>query len=105
MVINRFRVPPHGEDQFRSDLQLALETLAARPGHVRGAIGRNLDDPELWVLSTEWRDVGSYRRALSSYEVKLTAVPILSRAVDEPSAYEPVLPGAALNEARSRSIP
>jgi hypothetical protein len=35
-----------------------------------------------------WRDVGSYRRALSSYDVKVTAVPLLSRALDEPSAYE-----------------
>ena len=40
-----------------------------------------------------WEDVGAYRRALSSYDVKVTAVPLLSRAVDEPSAYEVVRPG------------
>ncbi|MGH8965474.1 MAG: antibiotic biosynthesis monooxygenase, partial [Actinomycetes bacterium] len=45
-------------------------------------------DPGLWVLQTRWENVGSYRRALSSYDVKVGAVPLLSRAVDEPSAYE-----------------
>ena len=40
---------------------------------------------------------GAYRRALSSYDVKLHAVPTLSRALDEPSAYEVVEPGADLN--------
>jgi hypothetical protein len=36
----------------------------------------------------EWENIGSYRRALSPYEVKLTAVPLLSLAIDEPSAYD-----------------
>ena len=40
------------------------------------------------MLTTEWESVGAYRRALSAYDVKLTAVPVLSRALDEPSAYE-----------------
>ena len=67
----------------------ARETLAERPGYTHSTVGRNTDDPELWVLTTEWESVGAYRRALSAYDVKLTAVPVLSRAVDEPSAYEP----------------
>ena len=41
--------------------------------------------------------MGAYRRALSSYDVKLHAVPTLSRALDEPSAYEVVEPGTDLN--------
>lgn len=105
MVVNRFRVPAAEQERFRLDVQVALETLAARPGFLGGDVGRNLDDTDLWLLSTRWQDVGSYRRALSSYDVKMTAVPLLSRAVDEPSAYEPVVPGAALNEQRSRSLP
>ena len=40
------------------------------------------------VLTTEWVNVGSYRRALSPFEVKMTAVPLLSRCIDEPTAYE-----------------
>ncbi len=103
IVVNRFRVPAEQQDQFREDLQRARETLAERPGFTHSTVGRNTDDPELWVLTTEWESVGSYRRALSAYDVKLTAVPVLSRAVDEPSAYELVEPGTDLNVAQFRS--
>ncbi|MDQ1687038.1 MAG: hypothetical protein QOK42_13, partial [Frankiaceae bacterium] len=37
---------------------------------------------------TEWRDVGSYRRGMSGYEVKVQAWPLLAEALPEPSAYE-----------------
>lgn len=104
LVVNRFQVPETEGERFRLDLQVALDALAARPGHVAGQIGRNLDDPTLWVLSTQWEHVGAYRRALSSYDVKLHAVPLLSRAVDEPSAYEVVEPGTDLNVASPRAL-
>lgn len=104
IVVNRFNVPASGSADFRERIQAAYEALAAQKGFVAGGIGRNLDDPALWVLHTQWRNVGSYRRALSAYDVKLTAVPVLSQAVDEPSAYEPVTPGATLNEFDARSL-
>ncbi|WP_090859225.1 antibiotic biosynthesis monooxygenase family protein [Nocardioides lianchengensis] len=104
LVVNRFRVPVGEGETFRVDVELARATLAERPGYVGGAIGRNLDDPELWVLTTTWEHVGAYRRALSSYDVKLHAVPLLGRALDEPSAYEPVEPGADLNIQATRSL-
>lgn len=104
LVVNRFRVPADDAAAFRTDLELARATLAERPGYVGGAIGRNLDDPELWVLTTTWEHVGAYRRALSSYDVKLHAVPLLGRAIDEPSAYEPADPGADLNIQATRSL-
>jgi len=104
LVVNRFRVPESAGEAFRADLELARATLAERPGYLAGAIGRNLDDPELWVLTTTWEHVGAYRRALSSYEVKLHAVPLLGRALDEPSAYESVEPGTDLNIRATRSI-
>jgi len=103
LVVNRFRVEEAEGEAFLADLRGALEVLATRPGYVDGRIGRNIDDPTLWVLSTRWANVGSYRRALSSYDVKLNAVPLLSRAVDEPSAYELVEDAAALNVAVPRS--
>lgn len=104
IVVSRFRVQATEAEEFRADVQRAHETLAAQKGYVGGLIGRNLDDPELWLLTTEWADVGSYRRALSSYDVKVAAVPTLSRAIDEPSAYEDVEPGTALNVADARSL-
>lgn len=75
-----------------------LAALAARPGYRRGTLGRSTDDPQAWVLLTEWENVGSYRRALGGYEVKLHATPLLATALDIPSAFEPLLdvaPGGA----------
>lgn len=87
LVVNRFRVS-EGDEGFRAQLEEALAVLAQCPGHLDGRLGRNVDDPSLWVMVTRWADVGSYRRALSSYDVKVGAVPLLSRALDEPSAFE-----------------
>jgi len=97
-------VPETDGEAFRVELAAAHAVLAERPGYVDGQVGRNLDDPALWVLTTRWENVGAYRRALSSYEVKLQAVPLLSRAVDEPSAYEVVEPGTVLNIGSTRSL-
>jgi len=106
IVVNRFRVEvdAHAEAAFWADVLAAVGALAARPGYVDGVVGRNLDDPGLWLLTTTWADVGSYRRALSAFDVKVTAVPLLSRAVDEPSAYEVVEAGGTTNEQRVRQL-
>ena len=102
LVVNRFRVEESEAGQFRAGLERALAALAERPGHEDGRIGRNVDDPTLWTMVTRWADVGSYRRALSAYDVKLHAVPLLSRALDEPSAYETLDDGAELNRFGAR---
>jgi quinol monooxygenase YgiN len=88
LVVTRFSVDPAEGDAFLARARAALSALASRPGYLAGRIGRATDDPALWVLSTEWVGVGAYRRALSAYDVKVTAVPVLSEAIDEPSAYE-----------------
>ena len=104
IVVNRFRAGEGDGDQLRVDLERAHAALADRPGYVEGRLGRNVDDPTLWVLVTTWEHVGAYRRALSSYDVKLHAVPVLGRALDEPSAYELVEPGGDLNRSDPRSL-
>ena len=104
LVVNRFRVPVADGEAFRVDLATAREALAACAGYAGGEIGRNVDEPELWVLSTRWANVGSYRRALSSYDVKLRAVAVLGRAIEEPSAYEDAEPGTTLNVGSPRSL-
>lgn len=80
---------------FRSDdpafgrrAQDALAALAQRPGFVRGSVGRSTDDEGDWVLTSEWANVGSYRRALGNYDVKLRATPLLGEALDLPSSFE-----------------
>jgi quinol monooxygenase YgiN len=104
LVVNRFRVPEDAAEEFRADLERALATLAERPGYADGRIGRNVDDPTLWTLVTRWEGPGAYRRALSAYDVKLHAVPVLGRALDEPGAYELVEPDTVLNVPSSRSL-
>ena len=104
LVVSRFRVPVEDGETFRAELATAHAVLAECAGYVEGRIGRNLDDPTLWVLTTRWDNVGAYRRALSSYDVKLQAVPLLSRAIDEPSGYEVVEPGTVLNIESTRSL-
>ncbi|PZS25461.1 MAG: antibiotic biosynthesis monooxygenase [Pseudonocardiales bacterium] len=79
------------DDGFAERARAALEALAARPGYLRGTVGRSTDDTERWVLITEWHNVGSYRRALGNYEVKLHATPLLADALDLPSAFEPLI--------------
>lgn len=86
LVIIRFRV---GDvDGFRARVDAAASVLSTRDGFEAVDLQRNLDDDDLWVLVTRWRDVGSYRRALQGYESKTVVVPLLSEALDEPSAYE-----------------
>jgi hypothetical protein len=80
----------------------ALTALAACPGYVRGTLGRSTDDPAAWLLLTEWRDVGSYRRALGAYRVKLEATPLLAGALDLPGAFEPLLSVAPDGAATTR---
>jgi heme oxygenase (mycobilin-producing) len=89
LVVLRFTVDAD-EEQFRADALAALEALAARPGHQRGTLARAYDDPTVWCLVTEWESVGAYRRALSAYDVKLQATPLLARAQPEASAFEPL---------------
>lgn len=86
MVITRFRVVQSAA--FVGRVEAALAVLRVRAGFLDAALERNLDDPELWALVTRWANVGSYRRALQGYEAKMVVVPLLSEAVDEPSAYE-----------------
>ena len=102
LVVNRFRAIEGDAGTLRADLEQVHVLLASKPGYVDGALGRNLDEPDLWVLTTRWDNVGAYRRALSSYELKMYGVPVLSRAIDEPGAYELVEPSTVLNVAESR---
>ena len=86
-MITRFDLPADSGD-FLDRASAALDAFASRPGFVRGRIGRAADDPRAWVFTTEWDGVGSYRRSLGAYEVKVHAAPLLSLGHDEASAFE-----------------
>jgi quinol monooxygenase YgiN len=104
LVLTRFRVPVAEELAFVERAQAAIAVLRQRGGLLSLDFGRNLDEPDLWTITTRWADVGSYRRALSGIESKSVVVPLLSLALDEPSAYEdPELVGE--NWARGADAP
>jgi hypothetical protein len=88
LVVSRFTIPEGDADSFAARAGAALGALAACAGYLRGTLGRAADDPTGWVLVTEWAGVGAYRRALSRYEVKIAATPLLASARDEPGAFE-----------------
>ena len=104
LVLTRFRVPAAEDPSFVERAQAAIAVLRQRAGLLSLDLGRNLDEPDLWTITTRWVDVGSYRRALSGIESKSVVVPLLSLAVDEPTAYEdPELVGE--NWARGADAP
>ena len=88
--MTRHRLPLAGYDDTTSALGAARDTLAAlseQTGYLRGWITRAVDDADLLVVAHEWVDAGSYRRALSAYDVKL-CWPFLLTALDEATAFE-----------------
>jgi quinol monooxygenase YgiN len=89
LVVARLH-PPTDEETFRSEVRSAIDALAARPGHIASRLARALDDPSRWVLVSEWENVGSYRRALSSYDVRMASGMLMGAVVNEPTAYEEV---------------
>ena len=69
-------------------LRESISLLATKEGFVDARVSRAIDDGALITLELSWDTVGSYRRALSSYDVKVQVVPIMSQALDEPTAFE-----------------
>jgi len=88
LVMLRFEVAQGERDEFLLQLRAALEVLSRRTGYIEGSIGRATDQADLVLLATRWQDVGSYRRALGNYDVKVEVVPLLSKAINDASAYE-----------------
>lgn len=84
LVVSRLR----SDDDLTEPLGHLRALLAAADGCVAVDLGRNVDEPGLWVLAGRWRDIGSWRRALSSYDVRLAWMELMPLVVDEPATYE-----------------
>jgi heme oxygenase (mycobilin-producing) len=95
MSVIHFRADDAG---FEHRGRQALTILAACRGFTRASLNRSTDDPDDWVLVTEWENVGSYRRALGSYDVKVHLTPVLGQALDLPSSFESLVVAAAGGE-------
>ncbi len=88
LVVTRFIVPESEATTFAARAERAVAALSARPGFRSARVGQAPDDQQRWVLVSEWEGVGAWRRALSAFEVRVEAVPLLALAEDEPGAYE-----------------
>lgn len=75
-------------EALREQVEVAFAALAERPGWVRGRLGRAVDDQDCWVLTAEFADVGSGRRALTSGAVRAAIMPLTSRFPDQPCTFE-----------------
>ena len=88
-AVTRLRAPEQDGDALATAVAPLIAALSTRPGFRDAEFGRSADDPGLWALVTRWDGVGSYRRALSAAEVKITGAPVWVHAVDEPGVYLP----------------
>lgn len=103
VVVMRFAVPTDSANAFEDEASGVARLLTGFDGCTGVDVARASDDRELWVVVARWDSVGSYRKALSSFEVKLNAVPFLSRAIDEPTAFEVLFGSDAAGERAASS--
>ena len=90
LVVSRYRVETD-RAEWLARTRAALAVLGESTGFLRGQIAQSTDEADLMVVSTSWTNVGAYRKALSRFEVKAQVIPLLSSAIDEPSAFEAVV--------------
>ncbi|HHT12678.1 MAG TPA: antibiotic biosynthesis monooxygenase [Propionibacterium sp.] len=86
LAISRFASPG---PTFQQEAGAAVEWWSQRTGCLGIDVVQNLDDPELWAIVSRWESVGDYRRSFNGYDAKMILTPLLSRAIDEPSAFLP----------------
>ena len=98
LVVTRHAVPTGSRAEFLERARTALAALAQNAGYLSGCIAQSTDDADTFVIESRWADVGAYRRALSSFDVKINAVPLLSTAHDESSAFEVIVTRSVTEE-------
>lgn len=76
---------------WRSSLTDVLEVLQASAGFVSLHLLHSPDEVQHYSVISQWQNVGSYRRAVSSTSAKLVIWPFLSTMIDQPSTFETLL--------------
>ncbi len=66
----------------------ALEILQRHSGFISANIFHSADEPQHYLVQSDWQDVGSYRRAMGSMDSKLGVWPFLADVQDEVTAFE-----------------
>ena len=78
-------------EAWLSEASSAIEILTGRPGFIDASVVRSADEHDQFLVLSQWIDVGSYRRALSSTESKMGVWPFLAHMHDRSSAFETLI--------------
>lgn len=74
--------------KWNENARAALSILQKQGGFLSANIFHSADEPQRYLVQTDWQDVGSYRRALGSMDSKLGVWPFLADMKDEITAFE-----------------
>ena len=88
MLVTVRLTPPRADEAWLEQTAAALAALQARPGFLRGWVGRSTDDEQAWLLAAEFASAGDCRRAMSAADVRPLLWPLLADATDGQSTYE-----------------
>jgi len=89
LVTMRFHVEDRSD--FLAQARICVELLRGRAGCLGVDVLQSVDSATEMLITTRWQDMGSYRKAMSAYEIKEKVIPFLSHARDEDSTFESVL--------------
>ena len=78
-VVGQLIVPAAKRDSFDQGYDRMSELFSESPGFLSMELGQSTDSLEVLTVIHRWESVGSYRKALSRYEVKAEVIPFLSQ--------------------------
>jgi hypothetical protein len=93
LVVMRFDAKsssPSEAESLQERQKSLVQALSGAQGFRNATLGRSPDDPGQWVIVTRWVGVGSFRRGLSGFDVKLALGALASESVDTTSVFEVV---------------
>lgn len=82
---------PEAPEDFLVAVGELFNVLRRLPGFLQGELARSPDDPQVWLLTSRWLDVGSMRRGMGSFEAKIALAPVMATAADQVSVFEVML--------------
>jgi hypothetical protein len=101
LAVFRFQVPPAQRPGLLQAARGALPVLSGCPGFVGARLARAAEEPDDWLLVTEWTGIGPWRRALSDHQVRVQVIPWLSGAAEQ-GAFEVLMAAGAGGELTER---
>ena len=59
-IVFLFRVPASRQPAFLSAYERIRHLVAGTPGHLADQVCQSGDDPEQWLITSEWRDLEAF---------------------------------------------